>query len=148
MEYLNIFKSQILQNVKGLVYFTEDNIDDKFDYTDIISYSLVFSDNILKISTSSDGFGLSVFIDDDLKDIDMQENGELKILELLNVNEFKVLVNEKILEIKKILYEDIQVGISFEFSRDKKVVFLNLGDDIYFYETLPLPLIEEGYIEI
>lgn len=146
MKYLNVLKNQRLKKVYGLVYFEANVTEYKFDAVDIVEYSFIFDNNILHISGSPDGTGIDISLDKDIKELNMQEQGLLK---KINLKEFEVInhfVEEVFNEAKKILYAGSQVGIFLSSNTDKSIIIINLGDELFLLEHLSKELIKEGYV--
>ena len=144
MNNINIFMNQIFIDIYGLIYFELSNGDfSVFDDSDIIEYELHFDKNILNIRGDQLAMGVDTFINKKCKDLDMDEFGILKKIKLNEMTSVKQAIGEPLRAIQKIVYQSTQTGISLIF-KDMKMIFINLGDEIYIYNHLTQELLHDG----
>lgn len=101
-----------ITNVIGSIYF-QDNSDSQteFENTDIIQYCFVFSDTSITISTNKDGESISITQDNFLENVDMQETGFIKVLDLTAYLKIKDYLELPLLNLKFI--KNCRVIINF-----------------------------------
>lgn len=135
-----------ITNVIGSIYF-QDNSDSQteFENTDIIQYCFVFSDTSITISTNKDGESISITQDNFLENVDMQETGFIKVLDLTAYLKIKDYLELPLLNLKFIKNEQKIVGLLLIFSNETMISIINLGDDLYFFKGTPRHVCEDGY---
>ncbi|MFI7962133.1 hypothetical protein ACFMJB_24560, partial [Acinetobacter baumannii] len=93
------------------------------------------------------GIGLKINIDNPvLEEVDMGEYGFLKVINISNKKEFNEIVGIRLGNIKNIIFEENNVGFELEFFNKRSKVFINLGDELYLFDSIPKALCDEGYI--
>ena len=130
----------------GSVYFESiKHIGEEFNQDDILDLCLFFEDNSMTLKGNSSGDAILTSYNDELESIDMQENGYIKVLKLTKYFKLNEYLDCQLLSYQHIEYETLQAGIILNFENDKKMIVINLGDQVYLFKSLPNFLLNEGY---
>ncbi|ENR2984631.1 hypothetical protein ACOUV0_09110 [Acinetobacter baumannii] len=147
MKNLDFLKGRLLKDVLGLVY-VENNINaEDLEENNILKVLLNFEGRKILIECDEVGIGLKINVDNPvLEEVDMGEYGFLKVINISNKKEFNEIVGIRLGNIKNIIFEENNVGFELEFFNKRSKVFINLGDELYLFDSLPKALCDEGYI--
>lgn len=130
----------------GSVYFESiKHISEEFNQDDILDLCLFFEDNNMTLKGNSSGNAILTSYNDELESIDMQDNGYIKVLKLTKYFKLNKYLNCQLLNYQHIEYETLHSGIILYFENDKKMIVINLGDQVYLFKSLPNFLLNEGY---
>ncbi len=146
----DLFKKHLLK-IEGEIYFLNKNDNHNFseiEKNDIMNIFLVFYDVILKFKTDSIGEKIEIEKIDSMEGIDMGNNGFTKILNIEKLFNLEEYINCEIKGFGKIFNNNQEVGVVLYFKNKKKLIFLNLGDEITLFTKIPTNLKREGYKEL
>jgi|GEM_PF-2729656 len=118
-------------------------------YENPISLSFDFEDiEPAKVFCSSDGESISVS-EDSLKEFNMDEYGALEIVDFSNREDFKNYIDHTLSDAFLLISNRSQkvIGFKLEFS-GLLLSILNLGDEIYTFNYIPLFIIEQEDLSV
>lgn len=135
-----------LVEVSGSVYFSKDNTNfQKFSIEDIVSFHFLFNGLSITLKGNNNGDGIIICKDDTLHDIDMEEHGYLKVVSLINILKLESYIGLKISDIQYVVLGMNEIGVVIVFSKQKRIIVLNLDDELFCFKDLPKYLVDEGY---
>lgn len=146
MSLKNSLVGRSLISVRGSVYFIEytPNVE-SFPIEDIIDFYFVFNDFSFTVQGSSSGDKIVIRDNNTLHNIDMDNDGYIKVLGLLDILEIDSYVGLEVCDVQDIVISENKVGISIIFSEVEQIIIINLGDELFFFKELPEVLVNEGY---
>lgn len=146
LEWLLSSLGKRLVSVFALVHVYNNEKD--FHTFQEISISFLSNDNG-KLFCGGNGSSIE-WSNSDMQENDLGEYGKNVIQDISKMNPWNTCLNE-ILKDVKMLYSSVEkseIGILLEFSNDSHVSVINLGDDIYVFDSIPDNIMESQKITL
>lgn len=138
-EWLSSIVGENLKSVYGLIYIYETE-----DINHPQELQVIFETGLIKkISCSSNGSSLLIQ-DSPMIESDLGEYGKQVIKDISDMPVFDDVIGEELQDLEVINSEVEKgiVGLRFQFSNSKNIDILTLGDEISFYKSTPINIIE------
>lgn len=139
-EWFSSIVGKNLKSVYGLIYIYETE-----DINHPQELQVIFETGLIKkISCSSNGSSLLIQ-DLPMIESDLGEYGKQLIKDISDMPVFVDVIGEELqnLEVINSEIEQSIVGLRFQFSNSKNIDILTLGDEISFYKSTPMNIIDE-----
>lgn len=134
---------QKLLKVSALEFQYKNHPTTKFDLQEFLLY---FEQNNLHIKCDSVGVGLELsFNKEELMALDLGAWGRLTVINCSYSSEFQKIIGLTLLHSNKIFCDQDIVGRQLVFQNSMKICFINLGDELFICEDLPISLLQDHY---